>query len=75
MITGSTYLERGEPVLVTAAWNGATRDLPDLSALLPHLRTKAHGPRNCMIRRADGSTDVRPFRGLRRTDSNPAEKP
>lgn len=65
MITGSTYLERGEPVVVTAAWNGATKDLPDLSALLPYVRTRAHGPRNVMIRRADGSTDVRPFRGLR----------
>lgn len=65
MITGSTYLERGEPVLVTAAWNGQARDLPDLTLLLPHVRTKARGPRNVMIRRADGSTDVRPFRGLR----------
>ncbi len=66
MITGSTYLDRGEPVTVVAAWNGAVRDLPDLSGLLPHVRTKAHGPRNVMICRADGSGDVRPFRGLRK---------
>lgn len=69
MITGSTYLERGEPVTVVAAWNGAVRDLPNLTGLLPLVRTKAHGPRNVMIRRGDGSTDVRPFRGLRKPDT------
>lgn len=29
------------------------------------------GPRNVRIRRADGTTTVRPFRGLRRIGGNP----
>jgi hypothetical protein len=65
VITGSTYLERGAPVTVVAAWNGAVRDLPDLSALLPHVRTKRTAPRNVMTRDAHGAIKVRPFRGLR----------
>jgi acetyl esterase len=49
VIVGTTYLERGSPVvvLVRADW-------------------KAGGPRNVLIRRADGTLVVRPFRGLRR---------
>lgn len=47
MITGTTYLERGKPVVVLAQWTGK-------------------GPRNVLIKRADGSRVVRPFRGLRR---------
>lgn len=47
---GRTYLERGEPVVVLARSRWA----------------KDAGPRNVLIRRADGTLVVRPFRGLRR---------
>lgn len=47
---GRTYLERGEPVVV----------LQRASFKNPS------GPRNVLIRRADGTLVVRPFRGLRR---------
>lgn len=67
MITGSTYLERGEPVTVLAAWNGTRNpDLPRLRALLPLVATRPCGPRNVLIRRADGNLEVRGFRGLRK---------
>lgn len=49
-IVGRTYLERGEPVVIVTQWR--TGHGPG-------------GPRNVRIRRADGSEDVRPFRGLR----------
>lgn len=62
MITGSTYLERGEPVTVVAAWNGKKPE----PGLLPLVTTRPDGPRNVMLRRADGVLVVRPFRGLRR---------
>jgi acetyl esterase len=48
---GRTYIERGQPVLVVARW--ATGHGPT-------------GPRNVLVRRADGTLVVRPFRGLRR---------
>lgn len=67
MITGSTYLERGVPVTVLAAWNGKRDpDLARLRALLPLVVTRPNGPKNVLMRRADGSVDVRPFRGLRK---------
>lgn len=67
MITGSTYLLRGEPALVTCQWNGTKNpDLPRLRALLPLVSTRPNAPRNVMIQRADGSCDVRTFRGLRK---------
>jgi hypothetical protein len=50
-MVGRTYLEHGQPVVVLVQW------------LTGHGRT---GPRNVLIRRADGSLVVRPFRGLRR---------
>lgn len=52
-IVGTTYLERGEPVVVLVRWNGK-------------------GPRNVLIRRANGVKVVRPFRGLRRMPSDEA---
>lgn len=73
MITGSTYLERGVPVTVLVAWNGKSNpDLPALQARLPLLRLKAHGPRNVLIQRPDGSMDVRGFRGLRKPQDGAA---
>lgn len=72
MITGSTYLERGVPVTVLAAWNGKRDpDLDRLRALLPLVTTRPSGPRNVLIRRADGTTAVRGFRGLRKPPDAP----
>jgi hypothetical protein len=48
---GRTYLEQGRPVVVVLAW--ATG--------------RTGTPRNVLVRRADGTLVVRPFRGLRRT--------
>lgn len=53
-IAGRTYLLKGEPVTVLIQWGLKSRG-------------ETHGgPRNVMIRRADGSQTVRPFRGLRK---------
>ncbi|MFF7764268.1 hypothetical protein [Streptomyces griseorubiginosus] len=67
-ITGRIYLERGSPVTLITSYNA--RRTPDINA--PWLRftwpgrRPAAGPRNVAIRRADGSTTIRPFRGLTR---------
>lgn len=67
MITGSSYLLRGETVTVTCQWDGSRNlDLLRLQAVLPLVRLKAHGPRNVVIELPDGTVQVRPFRGLRR---------
>lgn len=72
VITGSTYLERGVPVIVVVAWNGTCNpDLPRLRELLPLVVTRPSGPRNVLIRRADGSLAVRGFRGLRKPPDAP----
>jgi len=56
MIVGTTYLERGRPVTVLVRW-----------ARPPQLRGDwPSPPRNVLIRRMDGTSTVRPFRGLRR---------
>jgi len=52
-VIGATYLERGRPVTVVAQWRSGRDAGP-------------RGPRNVLIRRADGELVVRPFRGLRR---------
>ncbi len=52
MIVGRTYLLAGEPVVIVTQWR------------LGHGKVK---PRNVTIQRADGTRDVRPFRGLRAT--------
>jgi hypothetical protein len=64
VITGRTYLLRGEPVTVLIQWR-ATRPDPG-EPVLPHVRTRATAPRNVMIRHPGGTVTVRPFRGLRR---------
>ena len=51
MIVGRTYLEAGHPVTVLVQWR--TGHGPG-------------GPRNVLVRRADGTEVVRPFRGLRK---------
>lgn len=66
MITGSTYLLRGQPVRVEAAWNGKRNpDLPRLQAALPLICTRPTAPRNIAYRDELGRLVVRPFRGLR----------
>lgn len=67
MIAGRVYKLRGVPVRVTCAFNAARDpDLPRLQAVLPHVRLKAHGPRNVEVELPDGTRQVRPFRGLRK---------
>jgi hypothetical protein len=62
-----TYLERGQPIVIVHGWRGTTRDLPDLSGVFAAGTGLGRtAPRNVLIRRADGTTAVRPFRGLRR---------
>lgn len=63
-MVGRAYLERGQLVTVLARWG---RPVP--AAAVPAvvwLRPPAGAPRNVLIRRADGTLTVRPFRGLRR---------
>jgi hypothetical protein len=68
-IVGRVYLERGELVTVLTAWKQIPKaerlDLPGLEAL------KTATPRNVLIRRADGTRVVRPFRGLRKPLTQP----
>jgi acetyl esterase len=54
-VIGTTYLEKGRPVVVLVRW-----------------RPGAGGPRNVLVRRADGTYAVRPFRGLRRPAADQA---
>lgn len=64
-VTGRIYLERGEPVTVLAQWSRSPATVGlDVDWLWP---PKVNGPRNVLIERADGSREVRPFRGLRST--------
>lgn len=63
-MVGRTYLERGEPVTVLVAFRQQRKaerlKLPGLELL------SKVTPRNVLVRRADGSLVVRPFRGLRK---------
>lgn len=64
-ITNTVYLERGQPVTVITRWAHVRPCAQDDSVIW--LRPpKPSAPRNVLIRRADGSLAVRPFRGLRR---------
>ncbi len=64
-VVGRTYLERGKPVVVLTQWAHSTGDpAANIRWVKPPART---GPRNVRIRRSDGTTVMRPFRGLRRT--------
>lgn len=72
-IAGRTYLERGELVEVIAQWRGhgakaefAGSDRAwDRPPWIVEVRPRRYPVRNVLIRRADGSLAVRPFRGLR----------
>ena len=71
MITGTVYLERGRPVTVLCQWSGLRTGNPGpVRWLVP----PAGAPRNVLIlRHHDGSTVVRPFRGLRRATLTPID--
>lgn len=64
---GTTYLERGEPVVVVKRWASHDAIRRGRAACgLPPIPPKQYPKRNVVIRRADGSLVSRPFRGLRR---------
>lgn len=66
-IVGKTYLEHGVPVDVEIQWRTPRRgESDDLAARFPLLQTFRPAPRNVLVRRVDGTTVVRPFRGLRK---------
>lgn len=58
------YLLRGQRVTVLTQW-AAPRPGPD-EPVLPHVHTSRTAPRNVLIRYPDGTTTIRPSRGLRR---------
>jgi len=62
-VTGRTYLERGEPVVVLIRWVTVP---PSAAGVIWHRPPRRNGPRTVLIERADGSLVVRPFRGLRK---------
>ncbi|MFI6937581.1 hypothetical protein [Streptomyces sp. NPDC050287] len=74
-MTGRVSLERGQPVTVLIAY--CARRAPDVAGDWLYFawpgRRPAAGPRNVAVRRVDGSTVVRPFRGL--TYLQPPAKP
>jgi acetyl esterase len=77
-MTGRAYLERGHPVTVVTLFN-ARRAL-EITGDWFHFcwpgLSPAAGPRSVAIHRADGSTVVRPFRGLTRpTAQGPIPNP
>jgi hypothetical protein len=72
-VTGRTYLERGEPVLVLTRW--VTVPPATAAAVLWHWPPRRNAPRNVLIERAGGTLVVRPFRGLRRSVTAGAPQP
>jgi hypothetical protein len=70
-VTGRTYYENGQPVVVLVRWGGQiSQNEPAtgfIDAAAIRIRT---GPRNVLVQRADGTKVVRPFRGLRRTPAD-----
>lgn len=61
---GRSYLERGRPVVVLAAYAppSKARPLPPCPDWLTWRRPPKGAPRNVLIRRASGELVVRPFR-------------
>jgi hypothetical protein len=79
VITGSTYLENGVPVVVLCQWNGRHPPAPPVPAGwiwdLPLIAARQCGPRTVLVRRPDGSRVIRPFRGLRAVRPAPGGAP
>lgn len=64
---GRAYLLHGQPVTVLARWRQPPHQPPAASqSVVLDLAPTPGPPRNVLLRRADGSLLVRPFRGLRR---------
>jgi len=63
-MTGSVYVQRGQPVTVLARWRAPGAAVV-AGWLIWHGPPHA-APRNVVIERTDGSLAVRPFRGLRK---------
>jgi acetyl esterase len=73
-VLGRVYLEHKQPVEVLGRWGAVPAEprTTGVSWLRPPRRT---APRNVLIRRADGTLVIRPFRGLRRPpDSGPGQE-
>jgi acetyl esterase len=68
-VIGRTYLEHGQPVTVLARWAPAPAAGVPGGTVIWLRPPRRGGPRNVLIRRADGSLIIRPFRGLRRAAS------
>lgn len=65
-MTEQPMLERGRPVtLVIVPGGGRSKPVP-APGLDVRMAGRPRSPRNCAIRRADGTVVVRPYRGLRR---------
>lgn len=58
-MVGSTYLLRGQRVVVLARWRDAGRHAVTHGVTSPT-------PRNVLLQWPDGAKTVRPFRGLRK---------
>ena len=69
-LIGRRYLLRGQSVTVILAWNGTRAGLP---VPLPHVQTRRFAPRNVQIQWADGTSAIRPLRGLRVHPPSPLE--
>ncbi len=66
-MTGRTYLERGEPVMVRIRWVIVP---PAAAGVIWHRPPRRNAPRNVLIERVGGTLVVRPFRGLRKSPDN-----
>jgi hypothetical protein len=58
-IVGKTYFEDKKPVVILVQWKRTTTRINKKG-------NKVGGPKNVLIRRANGDEVVRPFRGLRK---------
>lgn len=72
-----TYLERGRPVEVITRWAQPSKrnPLPPPPLCMWWHKPPKSAPRNVAIRRQDGTTAVRPFRGLRRLPTQTDQVP
>jgi acetyl esterase len=61
-IVGRTYFEDGKPVIILIQWKRTT-------TWINQKGNKVGGPKNVLIRRANGEEVVRSFRGLRKRPS------
>jgi hypothetical protein len=65
-IVGKSYFEGEKPVVILVQWRHTATWLNKRS-------NKVGGPKNVLIRRANGDEVVRPFRGLTKSPRTPKE--